>query len=90
MNKKMNTILSSLDVAIDRKCFELKEKQQEKMTKRVFLICCLLFITIPVTLVFIGLSLITFITWLAVFASISVVLLLPIAIQLNLEVFSNE
>lgn len=51
MNEKMNALLASLDMEIDRKCFESKEKQHEKNMKRVFATCCLLFIIIPVTMI---------------------------------------
>lgn len=90
MNENLNTLLDSLDEEIERKCFEMKEKQREKNMKRTFMLCCLLFIIVPVTLVFLGMSALTFITWAAIFMVVSAVVLSPVVFKSNLEVFYNE
>lgn len=84
MNEKLNKMLNSLDDEIERKCFEMKEKQKEKVMKRIFIICCLLFIVIPVTLIFFGMSFITFITWAAIFVGVSATALSPVIFKSNL------
>ena len=81
MDKKLDTMLNSLDEEIERKCFELQNKRHEATMKRIFMICNMLFVIVPVTLVFLGMSILAFITWAAIFILASVVILAPVMLK---------
>jgi len=80
---KLNMLLDSLDQEIEHKCFELRQKRSERAMERIFMVCCVLFIIVPVTLVILGLSVITFITWAAIFMAVGAVSLSPVILKSN-------
>lgn len=60
MDKNINGLLSELDDEIDKKCFEIKQRNRNRRLQSVFVIVCALFILVPVLLVLTGISLWTF------------------------------
>jgi len=81
MDKKLEAMLESLDIDIERKCFELQQKRHDVAMKRVFMVCCMLFIIVPATLVLFGLSIITSITWTTIFILVCAAVLLPVILE---------
>jgi ABC-type polysaccharide/polyol phosphate export permease len=60
MDKNINSLLCKLDDEIDKKCFEIKQRNRNRMLQSIFISACLLFIILPMMLVFTGISLWTF------------------------------
>lgn len=81
MDEKLETLLTSLDEEIERKCFELKQKKAEKTLKQLFIFCCLLFVTLPFWLMWAGINVITLAAPVFAFLGISVIALIPFALS---------
>lgn len=60
MDKNINGLLCKLEDEIDKKCFEIKQRNRNKMLQSAFISACTLFIIVPILLVFMGVSLWTF------------------------------
>lgn len=60
MDKNINSLLCKLDDEIDRKCFEIRQKNKDKILQAVFICACALFIIVPMLFVIAGISLWTF------------------------------
>jgi len=60
MDKNIHGLLCKLDNEIDKKCFEIKQRNRNRMLQSAFISACTLFITVPMVLVFAGISLWTF------------------------------
>lgn len=54
---KIDAMLISLEPEIDKKCMEIKQKKNEKMLTKLFILLAAAFLIIPVMLVFAGASL---------------------------------
>lgn len=60
MDNNINRLLCNLDDEIDRKCFEIKQRKNNRLLQIVFVCSCALFVIIPMILVISGISLWTF------------------------------
>jgi ABC-type polysaccharide/polyol phosphate export permease len=83
MDKNINGLLCKLDDEIDRKCFEIKQGNMNRMLQSAFIRACALFIIVPMLLVFAGISLWAFCIPAILFLTICFCFLLPFA-------FSNK
>ena len=73
-------MLAVLSPVIEEKCAELQRKRQERLWNRLFLVICLLVVTVPAILVFGGVSL-TVLLLPAVLLSLALLLLLPVILN---------
>ncbi len=83
MDNNINELLCKLDDEIDRKCFEIKQKNRNRLLQLVFVVACALFVLVPIILVFAGVSLWTFCIPAILFLMICFCILSPL-------VFSNK
>lgn len=56
---KADILIRALEPEIDAKCAEIRQKKSERLLTRVFVAAAALMLTVPVLLVFLGISLIT-------------------------------
>jgi hypothetical protein len=86
INKKStDTLLSILDDEIERKCFQLKQEQKEKLIKKIFFFSCLILPLILVISVFIDFSITSFLIPLLIFEIITFIFGAPLLLNLNEE-----
>lgn len=78
MEKKIDALLSELDHEIDGKCLEIRQKSRTRKLRTAFVFACVLFLLIPMLLVFWGVSLWTFCIPFLLFLSVSFCLLSPL------------
>ena len=78
MDENVNWLLHILDDEIDRKCFEIRQKRKTGLWEKFFIIGCALFVTVPMLLVFAGISLWTFCIPMMLFLMVSFSLLSPL------------
>lgn len=57
--EKVDILIRALEPEIDAKCAEIRQKKSERLLTRVFVAAAVLMLTVPVLLVFLGISLIT-------------------------------
>ncbi|MDP4117843.1 MAG: hypothetical protein Q8873_01455 [Bacillota bacterium] len=81
MNENIDELLCKLDDEIDRKCLEIKQRNRNKILQTVFITTCVLFIILPIVLIFAGVSLWTFCIPAIIFFTISFSLLSPLALN---------
>ncbi|MDR3598803.1 hypothetical protein [Clostridium sp.] len=78
-------LLSILDDEIERKCFQLKQKQNEKRIKKVFFFSCLILPIIFIISVFTGFSITSFLVPLIIFEIIAFAFVAPLLLNINEE-----
>jgi len=81
MDKNINGLLCMLDNEIDRKCFEIKQRNRNRMLQSAFISACALFIIVPMLLIFVGISLWTFCIPAILFLTICFCFLSPLVIS---------
>ena len=84
MDKTLDNLLLILDEEIEKKCFEIKRKRAEQRLTRLFVLVCILFLTVPVLLVFVGVNLLSICVPIVFFLAIAMVALSPIILNNNL------
>ena len=57
--EKVDILIQTLTPEIDAKCAKIKQKKSERLLTRVFIALAALMLTVPVLLVFFGISLFT-------------------------------
>lgn len=90
MDKNRHGLLIILGDEIDRKCFEIKQKNRNRMLQSVFICACALFVIVPILLVFAGISLWTFCIPAILFIIICFCLLSPLLFNVNWEGRNDE
>ena len=90
MDHKLNDLLRVLDSEIDKKCFELKQKEREQRNIRLFFYLCGLFIIVPIVMIFTGINIITVFIPIVLFVASSMFLLSPIVFNSNLGGVHSE
>lgn len=56
--KSAEEFLKDIDVEIEKKCMEIKEKRKEKRLNILFLICCNFILVIPVVMICSGIQIV--------------------------------
>ena len=84
MDKTLDNLLLILDEEIEKKCFEIKRKRAEQRLTRLFVLTCILFLTVPVLLVFVGVNMLSICVPIVFFLAIAMVALFPIILNNNL------
>jgi predicted nucleic acid-binding Zn ribbon protein len=85
MDCKLENLLIALDDEIDKKCLELKKKKQEQRNTRLFVYTCILFIMIPIILIFAGINIVAILFPIVCFFAISMFILSPIILGNNVR-----
>lgn len=80
MKSNVDQMLCNLSPAIEQKCEELQKARKERLQTRIFVVLCVMVVSLPALLVFAGISLTLLIAPL-LFMSLSVILLLPILLS---------
>jgi uncharacterized membrane protein len=57
MDKNRDSLLCELDDEIDKKCFEIKQRNRNRMLQSTFISGCVMFMIVPMMLVLIGVNL---------------------------------
>lgn len=57
MDKNRDSLLYKLDDEIDKKCFEIKQRNRNRMLQSTFISVCVMFMIVPMMLVLIGVNL---------------------------------
>ena len=83
MDKNLQTVLSNFDPAIDKKCFELKQKTRERRMQKLFIFAIVLLLFIPSTLIMLNINIWGFIVGTVVLIGIAILIMLPIALKQN-------
>lgn len=83
MDKNLQTVLSNLEPAIDKKCFELKQKTRERRMQKLFIFAIVLLLFIPSTLIMLNINIWGFIVGTVVLIGIAILIMLPIALKQN-------
>ncbi|MDP4121263.1 MAG: hypothetical protein Q8876_09480 [Bacillota bacterium] len=81
MNENASKMLELLDNEIELKCYEIKKARQERSLGRCFSLLSVLFVIIPVLLVFFGISFVTMVIPALIFLVAGTFLLSPIILQ---------
>ncbi len=81
--KKTKKLIDVLNYEIEQKCLELKENRRNILLKRIFFLGCALSIIIPVLDVFIGYFIIPVLIPIVVFQAVSLILFMPVILNLN-------
>lgn len=81
LDKNLEKLLCDLEADIDKKCFEIKEKRAERKLQILLAIGIILLLTIPSTLIIIGINIIGTIIGIISFMSISMIIMLPIVLK---------
>lgn len=84
MDKRLDNLLLTLDEEIEKKCFEIKKKKAEQRLTKLFALACILFLTVPVLLIFIGVNLLSMAIPVVLFFVFAVFVLSPIILNNNL------
>jgi fatty acid desaturase len=84
MNKRLDYLLLTLDDEIEKKCFEIKKKKAEQRLTRFFVLACILFLAVPVLLVFAGVNLLSICVPIVLFLAFAIFALSPIILNNNL------
>ena len=90
MDDKLNDLLIILDSEIDKKCYELKMKEQDLKNTRLFVLTCALFIMIPILLAFAGVNILGVFFPIVLFLAFSMAVLSPIVLNNDLGGATNE
>lgn len=80
MDKK-EEMLFKLQGEIDKKCSEIKQEKAKAMWEKLFLLTCVLFIVLPVVLIFAGVNLLAVLMPVAVYLSICIFIFSPIILN---------
>lgn len=81
--KKTEKLIAVLNCEIEQKCLELKENRRVALLKRIFFLGCALSIILPVLDAFIGYFIIPILIPIIIFQAVSLILLIPVIINLN-------
>ncbi len=84
MDKESDKLLLILEVEIEKKCFEIKRKKAEQRLTKLFVLMCILFLTVPVLMVFAGVNLLSMCIPVVLFLVFAVFALSPIILNNNL------
>jgi fatty acid desaturase len=84
MDKESDKLLLILELEIEKKCFEIKRKRAEQRLTKLFVLACILFLTVPVLLAFIGVNLLSMAIPVVLFLVFAVLVLSPIILNKNL------
>ena len=90
MDNKLHILLLSLDDEIEKKCFEIKEQKKEQAFKKLFGICCIVFLILPIVAFMFGMQLLNALITLAIFNSIFILVVFPLIFSNKTEVVNNE
>ncbi|SHH92295.1 hypothetical protein [Clostridium grantii] len=80
MDKKDQLILN-LQGEIQRKCVEISEKKSEEMWTKFFILGCILFITLPIITIFIGINLLLLASPVIIYFAFCLLVLIPIMLN---------
>ena len=83
MDKNLQTVLSNLEPAIDKKCYELKEKTKESKMQKVFILAVVLLLFVPSTLIMLDVNIWAFIIGAISLMALAILIMLPIALKEN-------
>lgn len=79
MSKETYESTAVLNEEIEKKCFEIRKKRQEKVLKNIFILSCIVFVLVPVICTILEISiLVTFIPVVVLFG-VYLILFLPIS-----------
>ena len=81
MNKDLESLLNSLEPEVDRKCFELKQKQRERKLQKLFIITSIMLLVLPSILIIANINIWSFIIGAIAVTSTVVIIMLPIALK---------
>lgn len=83
MDKKLQRVLLNLEPTIDKKCFELKQKEREKYMQRIFVLVVVLLLFIPSTLIMLNVNVWGFALGVISVISLAILIMLPITLKGN-------
>lgn len=83
MDKKLQSVLLNLEPTIDKKCFELKQKEREKYMQRIFVLVVVLLLFIPSTLIMLNVNVWGFVLGVISVISLAILIMLPITLKGN-------
>ena len=83
MDKNLQNMLLNLEPTIDKKCFELKQKEREKYMQRIFVLVVVLLLFIPSTLIMLNVNVWEFVLGVISVISLAILIMLPITLKGN-------
>lgn len=83
MDHDVEMLLKTLEPTIDKKCMEIKQKNEEKTKERLFMVMIIMFLTIPSCLIFFGINIIFSLIIMAIIFSIMLFITLPFIIKVE-------
>ena len=83
MDKNLQNALSNLEPAIDKKCFELKQKTRERKMQKLFILAIVLLLVMPSTLIMLNVNIWGFIVGAIGLIALAILIMLPIALKEN-------
>lgn len=84
MDDNLIELLSALDVEIEKKSFELRQRKRQRLIGKMFFLGCIFMMVVPCILVFLGVSFITLMIPVVLFSLISISMLIPLILNSNL------
>lgn len=90
MDKNIEKLLYNLEPEINKKCHEIRENKKEKNMKKLFIFTSILLLILPSSLIILNISIWRLIIGMISFISISIIVMLPMALKEDKRGVYNE